>query len=177
MGERSASQLDRDLSRLAGGDRSAFSPVFAALWPIVRRFCRGALGQEADGDDAAQVALQKLFYQAGRYDGETPAIAWALTIAAWECRTLRRQRQRSRAIPLEQARDLSGAAESPEAQLLQRDLEAAVHSVVAQLAEPDQAAIRAALRGVEASSSARDRKRKQRALVRLRETFRRIYGT
>ena len=45
-------------------------------------------------------------------------IAWALTIAAWECRTLRRQRQRSRAIPLEQARDLSGAAESPEAQKL-----------------------------------------------------------
>ena len=31
-------RLQDDLARLAGGDRSAFTPVFETLWPLFRSF-------------------------------------------------------------------------------------------------------------------------------------------
>lgn len=177
MGERADSPLDRELARLADGDRSAFPSIFATLWPVVQRFCRRALANEADADDAAQVALQKLFGQASSYDRQTPAVAWALTIAAWECRTIRRRGQRARVVALDDASGAPSSGPSPEELVVQRDLEAAVHAAFEQLAGADQEALRRALDEVRGVGSALDRKRKQRALHRLRDVFRRIYGT
>src|SRR5439155_540588 len=88
-GERA--ELRRLMQRLADGDRGAFSPAFALLWPRLRAFAVRYVGA-ADGEDAAQAALLRVFSRAGEYDADRDALAWALGIAAWECRTLRRQR-------------------------------------------------------------------------------------
>ena len=51
------SNIDSLMMRLADGDRSAFDPLFAAVWPIVRDFANNALGGATDAEDAAQEAL------------------------------------------------------------------------------------------------------------------------
>src|SRR5260370_788744 len=81
--------------RLAEGDRTAFRPVFALVWPQVRAFAARLVGP-ADGEDAAQAALLKIFSRASEYDRARDALPWVLGIAAWECRTLRRRWERRR---------------------------------------------------------------------------------
>ena len=63
-----AADLDRSMAALADGDRTAFNEVFASLWPVCRQFARRTLNDDALGDDAAQSALEKLFFQAPRYE-------------------------------------------------------------------------------------------------------------
>ena len=106
-GERA--ELRRLMQRLADGDRGAFSPAFALLWPRLRAFAVRYAGP-ADGDDAAQSALLRVFSRASEYDADRDALAWALGIAAWECRTLRRQRQRrhEESVPPLQRADVRG---------------------------------------------------------------------
>ena len=91
------------MARLADGDRSAIAPAFDLLWPVLSRFCRRALASEADGEDAAQEAMVKLFARAASFDPGRDGLAWALTIAAWECRTARRRVGRRREAMLEEA--------------------------------------------------------------------------
>lgn len=43
---------------------------------------------------AALAAVLKVFSRASEYDPERDALVWALGIAAWECRTIRRKRER-----------------------------------------------------------------------------------
>src|SRR5258705_8256855 len=84
--------------RLADGDRSAFHPVFTALWPIVRRFTGRHL-PPAEAEDAAQETLLKLFRQASRYDPSRSVLAWALGVAGFEIMTARRRLLRRREEP------------------------------------------------------------------------------
>src|SRR5262245_15047408 len=97
--ERAAIQIL--VTRLAAGDRDAIEPAFAALWPVLRRFSTRTLPIEADAEDAAQQALAKVFEQSASFDPSRDAVAWALTITWYECRTLRRRAQRRREQPLD----------------------------------------------------------------------------
>lgn len=87
------------LVRLADGDRSVFSTVFRLLWAPTERLCRSMLASDADAADAAQEAMAKVLARVSEYDAARPPLPWALAIAAWECRTLRRKRQRRREAP------------------------------------------------------------------------------
>ena len=71
------------MERLADGDRSAFSPLYEALWPLMRRFAVRALEGSTDAEDAAQVALMKVFSHAAEFDAERDVVAWVLGIVAW----------------------------------------------------------------------------------------------
>ena len=156
-------ELDGLMARLASGDRSALRPAFDALWPLLQRYCNKAAG--SDGEDAAQGALIKVFAQAGDYDPSRGALPWALSIAAWECRTARKRRSRSRELPL------LGLAErldprTPEEAAVEADLRAAALEVLGTLGPRD----------VEALLGEREgptfRKRLQRALSRFRAAWR-----
>ena len=131
---------------------------------------------EADAEDASQVTMQKLFGQVGSYDHQRPALAWVLTIAAWECRTFRQRAARSKTVALELADALRDSDPSPEEQLMRRDLQAAVRFAIEELAENDQETLQQVLNEVNETSNTH-RKRKQRALARLRNVWRRLYGT
>jgi RNA polymerase sigma-70 factor (ECF subfamily) len=167
--------LDALMARLADGDRSAFTPVFKALWAPTLHMCTGMLGNDADAADAAQQAMEKILERANDYDARRPALPWAMAIAAWECRTIRRRAVRRREVPEEVASEPSTA--HGEDDIVLRDLAAAAQEAVGTLSEADRAALVATFREEAASvSGATLRKRRERALTRLRTAFRRLYG-
>jgi RNA polymerase sigma-70 factor (ECF subfamily) len=164
------------LVRLSEGDRSAVEPTFRALWPILAKFSARALGGAAEGEDAAQQAIVKVFGQAVSFDPKRDGLAWALTIAAYECRTVRRRTGRRREEGVEAAA-LRATHETPEALAVQRDLVEAANEVLGSLREEDARAILAALGDARPEGDATFRKRLQRALARLRLAWRTKHGT
>jgi RNA polymerase sigma-70 factor, ECF subfamily len=167
--------LDALMTRLADGDRSVFSLVFKQLWPPTLRLCGRLLESAADAADAAQQAMAKILDRASDYDRKRPALPWALGIAAWECRTLRRKRVRRREVSEETVGDRPG--ESSEDDLVRRDLIRAALSAMGALSEADQETLMVTfLDEASAVSGATLRKRRERALERLRSGFRRLYG-
>jgi RNA polymerase sigma-70 factor, ECF subfamily len=167
-------QLDSLLVQLAEGDRAAFTSVFRILWPPVLRLCRSMLKNDADAADAAQQALEKILTRCGDYDRERPAMPWALAIAAWECRTFARKRARRRELPEDQAPELAGGSED---ELAQRDLMQAATHALGELSPQDRETLVATFWGEATNvAGATLRKRRERALTRLREAFKRLYG-
>jgi RNA polymerase sigma-70 factor, ECF subfamily len=172
--------LDALMTRLADGDRTAFSDVFERVWGPVLRLCRNLLKNDADAADAAQEALQKILERASDYDRTRPALPWSLAIAGWECRTILRKRGRRGEVCDEHLPEFAG--EHPEQKLIERDLVAAALTAVGELSENDREVLLATF-GEECASAtgstlsgATLRKRRERALSRLRDTFRRLYG-
>jgi RNA polymerase sigma-70 factor (ECF subfamily) len=169
-------QLDRWMTAAADGDRTVIDPLFAALWSPVARYATRYLGDAALAEDVAQDALVKLFAQLGRYDRSRDALTWTLAIATWECRTARRkiQRRGETADLPEVAIDGSRIAE--ERQLVREALAALdslaprdIEVIAAALDDDDE--LRARL------APATFRKRLERALARLRITWRSRHGT
>jgi RNA polymerase sigma factor (sigma-70 family) len=173
-------ELDAAMARLADGDRGAFAAVFAAVRPHVGRLCERMLGRGADADDAAQQALEKVFARASTFRKGHSALPWALAIAAWECRTIVRRRQRARASGDEGLAAAACPSPGPHEALLARELEACVRAALGQLSEQDRATLSATfdpyVLGGEAAGGATFRKRRERALERLRILWRRIDG-
>ena len=178
-------QLDRWMTAAAEGDRAAIDPLFHALWPIVVNYAARLVGDRALAEDCAQDALVRLFGQLERYDRSRDALTWALTIATWQCRTARRRLRRRSAtaadaaaapeappaldgVALAEERELVRAALAALASLAPRDVEV----IAASFAEDDEgAALRRAL------PPATFRKRLERALGRLRLSWRSRHGT
>lgn len=170
----SSPALDAALARLADGDRSAFAEVFTALHGPIERLCRSMLKSEADAADASQEALCKILERASDYDKSRAALPWALAIAAWECRTLLRKRMRRREadVPVEER-----AGAHAEEELVQRDLLAAATSALGELSDVDRETLVSTFWEEGATASgATLRKRRERALGRLRGAWRRLYG-
>jgi RNA polymerase sigma-70 factor (ECF subfamily) len=168
------------MEHLADGDRAAAGEVFRALWPLVHAFCRRAVGEVDDADDAAQAAMVKIFAEAPAYDRGRSVIPWARAIASWECRTLQRRHERRRQEGIEAAAQVADPGASPEETLALQQMQQAAWAVLSQLSGSDQETLLAAF-----SSEARDRfgvpdatfrKRRERALERLRQAWRRLHG-
>ncbi|MGZ3453586.1 MAG: RNA polymerase sigma factor [Polyangiales bacterium] len=157
--------------RLADGDRAAFEVVHDAVAPIVRRYCVRLLG-EVEGDDATQLTLLKLFSECHRFEREGDAVRWALTLATWECRTLRQKRARRRESFVESE---AFAHATPESELVARDLEHAALDALEMLSDLDRTTLLAETAPANVSAVS-FRKRKERALARLREVWRRVHG-
>lgn len=169
------SDLDRLLARLSEGDRSAFSDAFRLLWPPILRLCKGMLHNEADAEDAAQEAMQKIFSRSLEYDASRPALPWALAIAHWECRTLRQKRRRRREDPEPAANQLATA--DAEERHIEHRLVLDAMSALDTLSELDRETLMASFWEQATSATGPTlRKRRERALTRLRAAFRRLYG-
>lgn len=162
------------MGRLADGDRSAFSPLFRALWTPALKICSRMIGQEADAADAAQVAMMKILERAGEYDKQRPALPWALGIAAWECRTfLKRQHRHQETAEEPQLSDDGAAVGEAEKRLL---VEAAMQAMGTLSVIDQQTLLSTYWETAPDAEGATFRKRRARAIVRLRDAFRRIYG-
>lgn len=167
-------ELSTWMARLADGDREPLHATLVRLLPELRRFTAAVLRDPADADDAAQRALVSVFARAHDYEAGRDALAWAIGIAAWECRTTLRTRARRRdcaTMP-----EVADDAVTPETAMIDRDLHAAIHVAVGVLSADDRAAL-----GLDDSDPTLApgtlRKRRQRALMRLREAWNRIHGT
>jgi RNA polymerase sigma-70 factor, ECF subfamily len=170
------SALDELMSAAADGERAAIEPLFAALWPIVHGYTRRWLGDSALAEDAAQDALVQLFSQLDRYDRERDALTWTLTLATWQCRTARRARERLREDANGEERSADERTGHEERDLVRSALETLaalpardVEVLIAMLTDDDE--LRRAL------APATFRKRLERALVRLRMSWRSRHGT
>jgi RNA polymerase sigma-70 factor (ECF subfamily) len=173
-------RLDEGMARLADGDRSAIEVVFRALLPHVVRSCEKMLGPGQDADDAAQQSMEKVFAEAHRYDRTRRALPWVLAIAVWECRTVRRRRQRSRTVPFDASADRQAEGKSPEDVVITRDLLSAAHLVLDELPAADRdTLLQAFAETTEGPGEVRGatlRKRRERAMRRLRDAWRKIHG-
>ncbi len=174
MESRERAELRRSLARLADGDRDAFGEVFALLWPRLRAFAVRYVGT-VDGEDAAQAALVRVFSRAGEYDRARDALTWALGIAAWECRTLRRKRSRRGEAP-DPLPELS-VSRTPEDEVIERDLREAAAEVLGTLRPTDLETIAALAGATRAVQGATFRKRLSRALARFRVSWRTRHGS
>lgn len=162
--------------RLADGDRTAFDPIYEALWPVVRRFAERTLAGSPDAEDAAQVAFMKLFSRVSEFDPRRDAVTWVLGVAAHECRTFRQKQRRRREDPTSDG-ERHASDPSPEDAVMVRDLHAAIGEVLGDLTVGDAATLRAVLDGQRpAVSSATFRKRVERALTRLRTAWSSRHG-
>lgn len=165
--------LDAQLTRLADGDRSAFTAVFTQLQQPIFRLCMSMLKNEADARDAAQQAMEKILGRASDYDRQRRAMPWACAIAAWECRSILRKRSRSLEVSTEH--EIAGGGGEDDA--LRRDLVDAALSALGELSEVDRETLMATFKDeAGAVVGATFRKRRERALERLRKSFRRLYG-
>lgn len=164
--------LQRQLERLADGDRDAFHPVFVRLWPLLRGFAARCLPRE-DVEDAAQEALLRVFARAAEFDRRRDALSWVLGIAAYEIRTVRQRRRRRREHPEHALADRPDAGRSPEEIAVAADLERALGEALAALRPADAETLLAYARGERPDLPGPTfRKRVERALGRLRSAWR-----
>ncbi len=162
--------------RFADGERAAFRPLFDALWPILLAITTRALGDRADAEDAAQRAMMVLSRRLVELDRDRDGVAWAATIAVFEAMTVRRAAQRRRADADAGLTAVPDGAPGPDAQLATAQLRAAVRAAVGELAARDQDALAAVLGDRPTASGETPRKRRFRAIERLRALWRRTHG-
>jgi RNA polymerase sigma-70 factor (ECF subfamily) len=168
--------LNALMVRLADGDRSAFEGAYALLWPALLAFCKRTL-VPSDAEDAAQLALLKVFERASTFQRDKDALTWAITIAAWEVRTIRKRHLRARSTAIDTDEHAS-QTDDPERATADRELVEAAQEVLGSLSEDDRATLAATLaeEAPPGLSGAAFRKRRERAMARLKEAWRRIHG-
>jgi len=176
MEETDRRALNAAMRQLADGDRSAFPVVFETLWPVLMGFVKRLLRDPHDAEDAAQSALTKLFANASRFDPGGDAVAWAVAIAANECRALRRRR--GRAAPIDgDALQIPSKSGQPEKDLIERDLLSAAIATIGGLRPADIETLHAAWSGERPTATGVVfRKLLQRAKERLRAAWRSRHG-
>lgn len=160
--------------RLADGDRSAFDVLLDELWPVILAFAERHLGKGADAEDVAQEVFYRICLRIAEFDSSRDALSWAFGIAHYEVLTLRRKRQRRREVYDEAAlAERADPGDSQEGLLLHRELVLAFEQIVGALTEDDRHALGLVASAQPASAtSATFRKRKQRAMERLRGLWR-----
>ncbi len=160
--------LTDSMRRLADGDRSVMPEIIRAVTPPVRALCERMLGSlaspTAEANDVVQEVVIDLFRRAPDFDRDGDALSWALTIAAWHCRTERRRRSRSRTSPM--LDEPADAAIGAEEALDDRRLASALEEATLGLGDKDREVLAAILAG--APLDAALRKRKERMIVKLR---------
>jgi RNA polymerase sigma-70 factor (ECF subfamily) len=164
--------------RLADGDRTAFDVLLDELWPVILSFAQRGVGWGADAEDIAQEVFFRICARIADFDRGRDASSWAFGIASHEILTLRRRRQRRREVHDDASLAAqTDAAASQEDLLVNREVALALGDAVGALTEEDRRALgllpESASNGVTAATL---RKRKQRALGRLRDLWRSIHG-
>jgi RNA polymerase sigma-70 factor (ECF subfamily) len=174
----SRSAADEAMSRLADGDRLALRTVHDAVRPPMIEAARRILGPGPDAEDAAQSALHKLFSQAADFDRARRVVPWAVALAVFEARTIRKQHQRRKIDALDTGRfaALASTGESAPELLEAAELVSLVEGLMGELSEADRATLNDVLAENEEGRGPAFRKRKQRALERLREAWRTLHG-
>ncbi|WP_437276025.1 sigma-70 family RNA polymerase sigma factor [Sorangium sp. So ce375] len=162
--------------RLSDGDRTAFDVLLDELWPVILSFAERGVGRGADAEDVAQEVFYKICARIAEFDRSRGGLSWAFGIASYEIMTHRRRHQRRREVSDEVsvATHVDGSA-SQEEQLLAREIALAFEQAMGALTEEDRASL-GLLDGASDAVGATLRKRKQRALDRLRGIWRQIYG-
>ena len=162
--------------RFADGDRSAIDVLMAELWPVLLDFARRGLTTDQDAEDVAQEVFVRICSRITEFDRTRDGLSWAFGIAGYEVLSQRRRRRRREVtdVPLEPFPD---AGDSSEEAAVRRQLLSALEQALGELTGEDRLILGAVGDAAESSLPAATlRKRKQRALDRLRDVWRGLYG-
>ena len=167
--------LNKLMIRFADGDRSAFQPLFDGLWPALLSFTKRALPSSADAEDAAQQALLKVFARIVDFDRRRDGVSWAHGIAAFEVMTSKKQRLRRRESSLP-APEVGAEIPTPEDVVVRSELADLLRDTLGTLSPVDQQVLTPFMEEGEHSTGETNRKRRFRALSRLKDAWRKVYG-
>ncbi|MES1207028.1 MAG: sigma-70 family RNA polymerase sigma factor [Pseudomonadota bacterium] len=162
--------------QFADGERAAFQPLFDALWPIVLSFTARTVASQADAEDAAQMAMLKVFSRIADFDRARDGLSWVLGIAGYEVMTVRKQRARRREAGPQALTAVPHDRADAEELMIGDELRQAALALVGELPDRDRAALAYAFAGESAPADETSRKRRFRALARLRAAWRRAHG-
>lgn len=167
------------LARLADGDRSAFAVVMAELWPVVLGFVKRTLREVADAEDVAQEVFVKVVSRIADYDRSRDGLTWVYAIAAFEIRTHLRRLQRRREVPtLVEAAEPADPTPLHVDLMIDEELSRLLAGALGELTEADRALL--GVGGISFNAAALSgtavRKRRQRALTKLRTVWSKLYG-
>lgn len=154
------------MSRLAGGDRDAFDPLFRALWPRAVAAAGRRLEPNAAAD-AAQSAMLRVFSRAAEFRRGSPVLPWFYAVVANEVRAVARASKAH--AELDAARSITDGAD-PEGLSVERELREALARAIDSLDAASAKAIAALLGEMERPNvgDAAYRKRLSRAYAKLR---------
>jgi len=164
--------------RLSDGDRGAFQILLDELWPVLFAFVRRGVGHEQDAEDVAQEVFLRLCSRISDFDRERDGLSWAFGIAAYEIMTHRRRtRRRQEAFDVAELGEHAAPLASQEEATIQGELLAALAQATGMLSTEDRSTLGLApeLVAIDLPSPTL-RKRRQRALDRLRIVWRKLYG-
>jgi RNA polymerase sigma factor (sigma-70 family) len=161
--------------RFADGDRSAIDVLVEELWPVLLDFARRGLRNDTDAEDVAQEVFVRLCSRIADFDRSRDGLSWAFGIAAYEVLTQRRRLKRRAAQDASLDAQLDPAIRVDE-RLAQEELLAALTMAMGELTASDRAALGIAHTTSDSAEGSTQRKRKQRALERLRTVWRSLYG-
>jgi RNA polymerase sigma-70 factor (ECF subfamily) len=171
-------RIHEAMVRFANGDRSAIDVLVAELWPVLLDFARRGLASDPDAEDVAQEVFVRICSRIAEFERDRDGLSWAFGIASYEVMTQRRRQRRRREVtdgPLGSVADQGASAEDS---LIGHELRDALARSMGELTAEDRLVL-----GVEAAGSidagvpgATLRKRRQRALERLRSVWRGLYG-
>ncbi len=164
--------------RLSDGDRSAFDVLLDELWPVVLSFAERGVGRGADAEDVAQEVFYRICSKIADFDRNRDGLSWAFGIASYEIMTHRKRRLRRREVHDETALFTEAArGDSQEEMLIERELRVAFAQAAGALTDEDRVVLGLVPSAVgPGPASPAFRKRKQRALDRLRGLWRSIHG-
>lgn len=169
--------IQHAILRLADGDRSAMSPLVEQLWPVLLSYAERGLRDAQAAEDVAQEVLFRISSRISELDRTRDPLSWAFGIATFEIMTQRKRRLRRRetlagdAVP-----EAATSAPSAEDAAIQAELHAALAEALGQLSPEDTEHLGLVDVDGAGPATAAMRKRRQRALERLRTIWRNIYG-
>ncbi len=163
--------------RLADGDRSAMPQLVSDLWPVLLGFANSGLRDQQDAEDVAQEVFVRICARVSEFDRMRDAVSWAFGIAAFEVMTQRRRRQRRReSFSASGVADCGETEGSAEDDALRAELRILLTEALGQLSPEELATLGLGEAAHAVAATPAMRKRRQRALDRLRIVWRRIYG-
>jgi RNA polymerase sigma-70 factor, ECF subfamily len=163
--------------RLADGERSAMNVLVNDLWPVVLTFAERGLRHEQDAEDVAQEVFLRICSRISDFDPRRDGLSWAFGIASYEIMTQRRRRNRRKELSV--ARELDAhvdLSDSQEEVAIRSELVEAMAQAVGELSDEDKRTLGLDVATAADLPAATLRKRRQRALDRLRLAWRRLYG-
>jgi len=164
--------------RLSDGDRSAMEFLVSELWPVILAFAERGVRQREDAEDVAQEVFLRICSNISDFDRTRDGLSWAFGIASYEVMTHRRRRTRRReALGDSELRERAAPDASQEEAAIGQQLAEAIQQAIGTLSDEDR--LHLGLAGMPLDRvlpSATLRKRRQRALDRLRIVWRKLYG-
>jgi len=137
--------LEREAAWIAQaqkGDDRAFGNLVEAYQIPVYNLCYRMLGTAGDAEDASQEAFLRAYRNMKRYDSNRNFTTWILSIASHYCiDLLRKRRIKWLSIENDEAGPLAEAGPSPEATAVMSEKQAAVQTVLKELAPVDRSVV------------------------------------